>query len=54
MKKFGHRLINILEKSKDKVIYFFKNNVLFTTFIITSLINGCLIRFFTVKKYTAT
>lgn len=53
MKKFGHRLINILEMSKDKVIYFFKNNVLFTTFIITSLINGCLIRFLTVKNYTA-
>ena len=53
MKKFSHRLMNILKKSKDKVIYFFKNNVLFTTFIITSLINGCLIRFLTVKNYTA-
>ena len=53
MKKFGHRLLNILKKSKDKVIYFFQNNVLFTTFIITSLINGCLIRFLTVKNYTA-
>ena len=53
MKKFSHRLMNIIKKSKDKVIYFFKNNVLFTTFIITSLINGCLIRFLTVKNYTA-
>lgn len=53
MKNFGHRLISILKKSKDKVIYFFQNNVLFTTFVVTSLINGCLIRFLTVKNYTA-
>lgn len=53
MKKFGHKLIGVLKKAKDNTIYFFKNNVLFTTFIITSLINGCLIRFLTVKNYTA-
>lgn len=53
MKNFGHKLIDVLNKSKENVIYFFKNNVLFTTFIITSLINGCLIRFLTVKNYTA-
>ena len=53
MKKFIEKLIDILKKSKDNVIYFFKNNALFATFIITSLINGCMIRFFTVKKYTA-
>ena len=45
--------MTILKKSKDNVIYFFQNNALFATFIITSLINGCLIRFFTVKNYTA-
>ena len=28
MKKFGHKLVGILEKSKDNVIYFFKNNIL--------------------------
>ena len=53
MKKFGHKLIGVFKKAKDNTIYFFKNNVLFTTFIITSLINGCLIRFLTVKNYTA-
>ena len=44
MKKFGHKLIGILKKAKESTIYFFKNNILFTTFIITSLINGCLIK----------
>ncbi len=53
MKKFGHKFVGVLKKSKDNTIYFFKNNILFTTFIITSLINGCLIRFLTVKNYTA-
>ena len=53
MKKFIKKLLAVLEKSKNNAIYFFKNNVLFTTFIITSLINGCLIRFLTVKNYTA-
>lgn len=53
MKKFGRKLIGILHSSKKNAIYFFKNNILFTTFIITSLINGCLIRFLTVKNYTA-
>lgn len=53
MQKFGEKLIDVLKKSKDSVIYFFKNNVLFATFIITSLINGCLIRFLTVKNFTA-
>ena len=45
MKKFGHKLIGVLKKTKDNIIYFFHNNILFTTFIATSLINGCLIRF---------
>ena len=53
MKKFAKKLLTVLDKSKNNAIYFFKNNILFTTFIITSLINGCLIRFLTVKNYTA-
>ena len=53
MKDFLGKLIDVLKKSKKSVIYFLKNNVLFSTFIITSLINGCLIRFFTVKNYSA-
>ena len=32
---------------------YLKTNVLFTTFVITSVINGCLLRFFTVKNYFA-
>ena len=53
MKHFLKKLVDILKKTKDNVIYFFKNNILFTVFIITSLINGCIVRFFTVKNYTA-
>lgn len=53
MEDFKRKLIDILNKSKDSVIYFFKNNILFTTFIITNLINGSLIRFLTVKNFTA-
>lgn len=53
MKSFGQRLIDIICKTKDTIIYFFKHNVLFATFILTSLINGCLIRFLTVKNFTA-
>ena len=53
MKKFLEKLIDVIKKSKNNVIYFFKNNVLFSVFIITSLINSSLIRFFTVKNYTA-
>ncbi len=53
MKNFFKKLIDILHKTKSNVIYFFKHNVLFAAFIITSLINGCMIRFFTVKNYTA-
>ncbi|MDD3049403.1 MAG: LTA synthase family protein [Bacilli bacterium] len=32
---------------------YFKTNVLFMTFVLTSLINGCLVRFLTVKNYFA-
>ena len=53
MQNFIEKLGDILKKSKKSVIYFFKNNVLFSVFIITSLINGCLVRFFTVKNYNA-
>lgn len=53
MKNFSQKLLDILKKAQKQTIYFFKNNILFTTFIISSLINGCLIRFLTVKNYTA-
>ncbi len=53
MKNFGQKLLEVLEKAKDNTIYFFKNNILFTTFIVTSLINASLLRFVTVKNFTA-
>ena len=52
MKKFNKRFINLLIKTKNNVINFFKHNVLFTMFIISSLLNGCFLRFLTVKNYT--
>ncbi|MDD6323421.1 MAG: LTA synthase family protein [Bacilli bacterium] len=53
MNDFSQKLVEILYKTKENFINFFKNNVLFTTFIIISLINGCIIRFLTVKNFTA-
>lgn len=52
MKNFGHKLVSLLVKFYKKIVYFFKNNVLFSAFVISSLINGILLRFFTVKNYT--
>lgn len=46
---------NKIEKKVDKVKVVSKNylktNILFMTFVLTSLINGCLLRFLTVKNY---
>lgn len=52
MEKFLKNFKDLLLKSKDKAIYFFKHNILFLVFVITSLINGFLLRFLTVKNYT--
>ena len=52
MKNFGKKLIDLSIKTKKKVIYFCKHNILFLTFVISSVINGCLLRFLTVKNYT--
>lgn len=43
------KLIKIIEKSKN----YLKTNVLMTTFILTGLLNGCVLRFFTVNNYFA-
>ena len=51
MKKYNQRFIDLVRKTKNKIIYFFKHNVLFVTFVITSLINGYLLRVLTVKNY---
>ena len=50
MKNFVNRFVELLIKTKKEVIYFFKNNILFSAFVISSLINGILLRAFTVKK----
>ena len=48
MKKFIEKF-----KRKNKFDYktYIKTNILFLTFVITSVINGCLLRFLTVKNY---
>lgn len=51
MKNFGKKVKKIINKVKKNTIYFFKHNVLFACFIFSSLINGCLLRFLTVKNF---
>ena len=46
-------MIKKLEKLIKKIKNYLKTNILMCTFIISSLINGCLIRFFTVQNYFA-
>ncbi|MBR2840378.1 MAG: LTA synthase family protein [Bacilli bacterium] len=52
MKRFSKKVNSLLIKIKKQVIYFFKHNVLFACFVFSSLINGCLLRFLTVKNFT--
>ncbi len=53
MKNFGNELVELIIKTKNKIINFLKNNVLFSAFVISSLINGILLRLFTVKNVTS-
>ena len=46
-------MIKTLKKFMKKVKTYLSTNMLMSTFIITSLINGCLLRFFTVNNYFA-
>ena len=46
-------MIETLEKTFKKIVNYLKTNVLMSTFIITCLINGCIVRFFTVENYFA-
>jgi len=46
-------MIKTLQKLLKKLKNYLKTNILMCTFIITSLINGCLVRFFTVENYFA-
>lgn len=52
MEGFRKKVNKIFKKIKKEVLYFFKNNILFFTFVISSLINGILLRFLTVKNFT--
>ena len=46
--------MNIINKIKNfNYKDYFKNNILFLTFVLSTLINGCLLRFLTVKNYFA-
>lgn len=51
MKKFIMNIINKIKNFNYKE--YFKNNILFLTFVLSTLINGCLLRFLTVKNYFA-
>lgn len=53
MKKFDIKyFINNKCRSVGKIIKnYFSTNILFMTFFVTSIINACLLRFFTVKNY---
>ena len=46
-------MIKEIQKFFKKLKIYLKTNILMCTFIITSLINGCLVRFFTVQNYFA-
>lgn len=46
-------MIKTLQKFFKKLKNYLKTNILMCTFIISTLINGCLIRFFTVENYFA-
>ena len=53
MKDFWNKFLKILASARDKSIFFFKNNILFTLFIIAMLINSSFLKFLTVKNFTA-
>ena len=46
-------MIKEIQKFFKKLNRYLKTNILMCTFIITSLINGCIVRFFTVQNYFA-
>lgn len=46
-------MIETLKKTLKKIVNYLKTNILMSTFIITSLINASIVRFFTVENYFA-
>ena len=53
LKKIIKQIYHFLKKFFKDTKVFLKHNVLFITYVIVCLIDGCLLRFFTVKNYTA-
>ncbi|MBQ9011736.1 MAG: LTA synthase family protein [Bacilli bacterium] len=53
LKKIGHRFIDFVCKFYKGVKNYFKHNLLFLTYVLVCLIDGFLLRFFTVKNYMA-
>ncbi len=51
MKKIKERTMYYLKQAKKRITQYAKTNILFTTFIITSVLNSSLLRFLTVKNY---
>ena len=49
LKKIKSLLLKFLIRAK----YYLKHNILFISFVLLSLINACLLRFFTVKNFTS-
>ena len=52
-KKIKKTAKNFLIKFKNGTKDYFKHNILFVTFFLVCLMDGCLLRFFTVKNFTA-
>ena len=53
LKKTGHRAKDFIKKFAKGTKHYFKHNVLFITFVLTAFIEACMLRFFTVKNFTA-
>lgn len=51
--KAGHRTTEFLKRFAKGTKNYFKHNVLFITFVITTLVESSMLRFFTVKNFTA-
>ena len=51
MDKYIQKIKKLLKQAKSKSIYFFKHNILFSAFVISTLINATILRFLTVKNF---
>lgn len=51
MQKIKEKTIYYIKQAKKRMTQYAKTNILFTTFVITSVLNSSLLRFLTVKNY---